>query len=159
MSQEATMSQISLCWLIGEEAFVTRSIELLAEQMKSLTARCWNNQAFMIFVAILGNIPLFFCFGRSISSSSCPLKLSDESAFVSDDAGEQPKQKHIAYLITVMHQHWNRKITSTLMQETYLHDPFVLKMHSLFGYMIEHYFLCYEKWLEILLKMMHSCSV
>ena len=65
------------------------ALELLATDKSGLniklTFKCWNNQAFMILVAILGNIPLFFCFRLSFSSSSSLKMESSESGIVSDD--------------------------------------------------------------------------
>lgn len=51
-----------------------------------LTVRCWNSQAFMILVAILGKIPRFFCLRFSFSSSSSLNIESSESGIFSDEA-------------------------------------------------------------------------
>lgn len=47
------------------------------------TVKCWKSHAFIIFVAILGKIPLFFCFLLSFSSSSSLNIESSESGIFS----------------------------------------------------------------------------
>ena len=49
----------------------------------------------MMFVAIFGNMPLFFCLRLSWSSSSIPAELSTDSAAVSVDVGEPMRSNKI----------------------------------------------------------------
>lgn len=44
----------------------------------TLTVRCWNSQAFMMFVAALGKIPLFFWLFLPWSSSAVSLPPSSD---------------------------------------------------------------------------------
>lgn len=80
---------VALGWGLASGTVISLSPCPFPPSLKTLTERCWNNQALMMLVATLGKIPLFLFRLRSRSrSSSSPAELGEATLVSSPSPGE-----------------------------------------------------------------------
>lgn len=79
---------VALGWGLASGTVTSLCLCPFSPNLKTLTERCWNNQALMMLVATLGKIPLFLFRLRSRSrSSSSPAELGEATLVSSPSPG------------------------------------------------------------------------
>lgn len=126
--QQTTLYSLDTNWKHWQFSFhlnlFTNKSELTLKDTKYLTVKCWKSQAFIMLVAALGNIPLFFWLFFDCSSSVLSPFPSSEPTDVFNEGSEMKRQamfslentvvteshfKDLILLHVALREYWNRQ--------------------------------------------------